>query len=854
MFWKLPAFSASSPVESVLDKENFTLEELLDEEEIIQECKSLNSRLINFLRDRAQVEQLLQYIVEESQDDADSKRMFKFPFIACEVFTCEIDVILKTLVEEEELLDLLFSFLQPNRPHSALLAGYFSKVVICLMLRKTIPLMDYVKAHQDVFKQLVDLIGITSIMEVLVRLVGVNDHLYSNSMDVIQWLADSSLLEMIVDKLDTVNPPEVHANAAETLCAITRNAPSPLAAKLSSPSFVARIFDHALKDSCSKSALVHSLSVCISLLDPRRSISSSVMYSFKNQHVYELANRDTVGAMLPKLGDLLTLLRVSSDEKILPTTYGELQPPFGKHRLKIVEFIAELLKTGNEMAEKELVSSGTIQRVLDLFFEYPYNNALHHHVESIIYSCLESKNNAIVDHLFQECNLVEKVLQTDKNPTLSGELNQPTLPVTGRQAPRAGYFGHMTRISNKLVQLGNNDKRIQPYLQENNEWNEWQTSVLQERNMVENVHQWACGRPTALQDRTRDSDEDDVHDRDYDVATLANNLSQAFRYNAYDNDDIEGRGSLERVDEDVYFDDESAEVVISSLRLGDDQGSLFTNSNWFTFQGDKIGDAPGRTSLRDIMDDINLNGTSNGRSSSSDDEVVVGEDEELVDSNTFANGSSGSKTNPFNNFYGNSPVNGGDSVPKNNMAGTSGDGFFRFETSDNDDLFGERPIPEWVAWGERSDFQVGGGSSANPFVDQNDTSDSPATLTDTSTAQISSTSIGGSLPNGTSHSTDSSDDSTKCDTSQKCIAFPSLFEEDVEFVGVEPEGTEQAMEQALKEGVVGEAGPLKTNLSPKTPEKGDTQDDEAGMKEFNDANYWRIDQEVAVLEYGVSNF
>lgn len=34
------------------------------------------------------------------------------------------------------------------------------------------------------------------------------------------------------------NPPEVHANAAETLCAITRNAPSPLATKLSSPGSV----------------------------------------------------------------------------------------------------------------------------------------------------------------------------------------------------------------------------------------------------------------------------------------------------------------------------------------------------------------------------------------------------------------------------------------------------------------------------------------------------------------------------------------------------------------------------------------------------------------------------------------
>ncbi|GKV01222.1 hypothetical protein SLEP1_g13790 [Rubroshorea leprosula] len=561
----------------MLDKENFTLEELLDEEEIIQECKALNSRLINFLRDRAQVEQLLRYIVEEPLEDADTKRAFKFSFIACEIFTCEIDVILTTLVEEEELMNLLFSFLEPNRPHSALLAGYFSKVVVCLMLRKTVPLMNYVQVHQYVFSQLVDLIGITSIMEVLVRLVGADDHVYPNFIDVMQWLADSNLLEMIVDKLSPSCPPEVHANAAETLCSITRNAPSALATKLSSPSFVARIFGHALEDSHSKSGLVNSLSVCISLLDPKRSaVASPLMHSFRNQHMYESpipVNSETVGAMLPKLGDLLMLLSVSSDEKILPTTYGELRPPLGNHRLKIVEFIAVLLKTGNEIAEKELVSSGTMRRVLDLFFEYPYNNALHHHVESIILSCLESKNDMIVSHLLVECDLIGKILQTDKHPILSGEANQPTWHAAGKCAPRVGNIGHITRIANKLVQLANSDNRIQACLQENSEWNGWHSSVLQERNVVENVYRWACGRPTALQDRTRDSDEDDLHDRDYDVAALANNLSQAFRYKIYGSDDTgEEHGVLDRDDEDMYFDDESAEVVISSLRLGDDQG------------------------------------------------------------------------------------------------------------------------------------------------------------------------------------------------------------------------------------------------------------------------------------------
>lgn len=64
--------------------------------------------LICNLRESVQVEQLLRFVVEESPEDADSKRAFKFPFISSEVLTCEIDVILKTLVEEEEVFFFFF--------------------------------------------------------------------------------------------------------------------------------------------------------------------------------------------------------------------------------------------------------------------------------------------------------------------------------------------------------------------------------------------------------------------------------------------------------------------------------------------------------------------------------------------------------------------------------------------------------------------------------------------------------------------------------------------------------------------------------------------------------------------------
>lgn len=299
--------------------------------------------------------------------------------------------------------------------------------------------------------------------------------------------------------------------------------------------------------------------------------------------------------------------------------------------------------------------------------------------------------------------------------------------------------------------------------------------------------------------------------------------------------------------QDVYFDDGSAEVVISSLRLGDDQGSnLFTNSNWFAFQDDRIGDAPGDSSSPEMMDEVNLNGAVNGGGSSSDDEVVVGEDEDLTDSKNTVNGTSSSNTNFFSGLSGNDSMDEGAVDLENERASASHDmGFFRFEVPDNEDLFGDRPLPDWVGWGEQSEMQVAG-SSMNPFLDNDESGSNSRTKPHLGSTDLSSSNGESVSSNGLPATEDSLDGGG--DSSQRSVVVPSLFEEDVEFVGVELDGAEKAMDQALKEGIVGEAGPLKRNLVPELPEKENSDEGSPGVKEFNDANYWRIDQEVAVLE------
>ena len=268
--------------------------------------------------------------------------------------------------------------------------------------------------------------------------------------------------------------------------------------------------------------------------------------------------------------------------------------------------------------------------------------------------------------------------------------------------------------------------------------------------------------------------------------------------------------------------------------------SLFTNSNWFTFKGERADSTPVSTSLSDAMEDINLNRAVNGGNSSSDDEVVVGEDEVLTEAKDSSSAPSSSEHNHVNELGSN--LADSEECKNDKMDLSFETEPLGFSSPDSKDLFGEAPpVSDWVNWCEASGLVVEG-SSTNPFVDDDQSVDH--SNANEVTTFNSSVNREFTLPNGSSRN---DDQSLNSDISEKPSAAPSLFEEDVEFVGVEPEGTEKAMEQALKEGIVGEAGPLKKKAVPlKVPDE--KPDDGAPGTEFNDANYWRFEQEVAVLE------
>src|SRR5271170_6171931 len=75
MFWRFGGYANISTIDTLLDKPDTTLEDLLDESDLIQELKAHNTKLIEFLRDEDRLKKLLNYVVapgppldEESAD------------------------------------------------------------------------------------------------------------------------------------------------------------------------------------------------------------------------------------------------------------------------------------------------------------------------------------------------------------------------------------------------------------------------------------------------------------------------------------------------------------------------------------------------------------------------------------------------------------------------------------------------------------------------------------------------------------------------------------------------------------------------------------------------------------------
>ncbi|XP_058876877.1 serine/threonine-protein phosphatase 6 regulatory subunit 1-like isoform X2 [Acipenser ruthenus] len=581
MFWKFD-LSSSSQMDSVLSRDGVVLSEVLDEEDVLQECKVNNRRLVEFLTLPENMVALVSYVTQEPGEEIDERRRYKYPSVSCEILTADVPQINDALGDDEALLDRLYCFLQPSggaTPLNPLLASFFSRVMGLLISRKSEQIISFLRRRDGFLSLLLSHIGTSAIMDLLLRLLTCVEQ-SALRQEVLNWLIEERIVQRLVDMIHPSKDEEQHCNGSSSLFDIIRLNRDQLIHIQLSPEHdqllsilerqdtIEQLLSNMFDGNRRESVLVNGIQVLLTLLEPRRPRPElgGIGAFFDIDGQLELCHpgydpatpQSSLGVLLAiqlRVRDFQQLLRDPPRKEPIKTTCGVLDPPLGSVRLQVVKLLNCILQANQLSVCEELLKFRVIETTLDLFFQYTFNNFLHTQVEQCVGLVFSNpwprqedqtgeetpsstQDNQLVRHLLEKCGLIQRVLT-------AWEENEKQQKEGGR---RRGYMGHLTRIANHIAQScekGPNQsvtsEIIKAFTEEERErWENFVSGALSEANQrntvdLESTHNMHC---------STDDEEGELRDfsfpqeavlqqafADYQIQQMTSNFIDHFGFN-----------------------------------------------------------------------------------------------------------------------------------------------------------------------------------------------------------------------------------------------------------------------------------------------------------------------------------
>lgn len=405
MFWRFGGYTNISTLDSILDKPEVTVEELLDESDLVQELKQQNSKLVEFLRDEPVLKKLLNYVVadllpdeapttsdagdkdgEEARspglsffgkgkgrsrsisvskhkaDEAESEQekreaqRKKYAYVACEVLSSEVWSITEAIMEHRDHLTEFWQYMRRPAPLDPLQAGYFTKVNEALLDKKTEEMLSFFKGLDGIVAAMLQHVDCPMVMDLLLKIISLEKH--QGGVGIVDWLQTQDIIPLLLGYLS----PE-HNNATQTsagdflkaIITISANAttqdqsvigPNELTRQLVSESCIQSLISEMLRGG---NALTVGVGIIIEVI--RKNNSD---YDVDSQIGPEPKTSDPIylGTLLrcfaDKVPDFMELIRSSSAKKgDMRAAFGGRIEPLGFERFKTCELMAELLHCSN---------------------------------------------------------------------------------------------------------------------------------------------------------------------------------------------------------------------------------------------------------------------------------------------------------------------------------------------------------------------------------------------------------------------------------------------------------------------------------------------------------------------------
>lgn len=538
----------SSPhIEALLNKEDVTLYELMDEEDILQECKSQNKKLVEYLTRPAVMEELVTLATKEPSTDVEERWRYKYPNVACELLTCDVPTLNEKLAGDEALLAKLYSFIDTDQPLNPLLASFFSKTIGVLVARKSdqnwysyqftcLQVLEFLKSRQRCVDLLLQHLETSAIMDLVLKLV---TQVEGSDMrqNILNWLDSQHLVQRLVKLLAPTSESAKHANAAQLLCDMVavarenqrtsteRTDPDPILNTLESGETVSLLLETILTGEKVETSIVGGIQVLLVLLGQKASnVSNEGDIHGNGDDIADNEQRIKISnAILPYLEHLHKLLLDPPYKPAVKTTIGLLDCPLGNTRLHVAKLLSALLSTENLKIHESLANLGTFQTLLDLFFKYTWNNFLHTQVQQCLALAINfgnRDNDIIYNNIFIKCKLIERILEAwDKNESKQ----------TKENGIRQGYMGHLINIANNIVTQCEKSNILASFLKNNlspeclSKWENLVNTQLMEINKVHQTVMMGDRTPMYLMSSEENPDEFNPYSQEIYVQQMYSN-------------------------------------------------------------------------------------------------------------------------------------------------------------------------------------------------------------------------------------------------------------------------------------------------------------------------------------------
>jgi hypothetical protein len=437
------------------------LEELLELDDFLPDLRRGKSNLLSYLVQPEVLEQLIAYIStepKEEEDETEQEKMKRFAHLAYEAI--QSDVLKEAIINDHNMLDKFFDFLDITSEMDPLRCAYFSRIVELLFERYPKELISYLRKKNCIVAKFVWHINNQYIVESLFRLI---DSQISH-----QWLHDEDLIPLLMFKMAECEDPETQEKTASTFVEILDLfVPFPysiLTTQMFHSEIVAEHWEQfTLSEPTNYSKIQNGLNVAIGILN----------LSYEGN----MADETPVfmKTVINRLDFFLDLLKKPQDAtKTFQMTFGNLTPPFGFLRVKVLEFLSALLNTRYQSVVDALwkTEPNIFSTLLDILFFYKWNNTLHYYIDQIIATIMSLDNGEnIISVLIEKCRLIDRFVEAFKN----------------ENDRVAGYMGHLVHLCNELIKASTYHEPLFKLLAEHEAWKELVNGKLKEINDMNNT-------------------------------------------------------------------------------------------------------------------------------------------------------------------------------------------------------------------------------------------------------------------------------------------------------------------------------------------------------------------------------